>query len=50
MELRSKVGEVIEIYAGMEGYKPVTALEAYQSRIIKQMYNAVTKLNKEKLY
>ena len=30
--------EIIEIYAGMEGFEPHTAPEAYALRIIKQMY------------
>ena len=30
--------EIIEIYAGMDGFEPETAPEAYQKRIIEQMY------------
>ena len=32
--------EIREIYAGMDGSIPETAAEAYQQRIIKQMYDA----------
>ena len=35
--------EIIEIYAGMEGFIPVTAPEAYQKRIIEQMYKIAIK-------
>ena len=30
--------KIIEIYAGMDGFIPETAPEAYQKRIIEQMY------------
>ncbi|PUB87054.1 MAG: hypothetical protein DBP02_02075 [gamma proteobacterium symbiont of Ctena orbiculata] len=30
--------EIREIYAGMDGFIPKTAPEAYQERIIRQMY------------
>ena len=30
--------ELVEVYAGLEGFIPETAPEAYQSRIIEQMY------------
>ena len=43
-ELRAKLSAIIEIYAGMEGFIPETAPEAYQARIIEQMYNAAVKL------
>ena len=39
--------EIIEIYAGMEGFVPETAPEAYQERIIKQMYDCAKKTNDE---
>jgi len=42
-ELKEKLSEIIEIYAGMEGFIPETAPEAYQARIIEQMYNAAVK-------
>ena len=32
--------EIINIYAGMDGFIPETAPEAYQERIILQMYEA----------
>lgn len=32
--------EIVEIYAGMDGFIPETAPEAYQKRIIRQMYEA----------
>ena len=32
--------EVIEIYAGMEGFIPQTAADGYQQRIIREMYEA----------
>jgi len=32
--------EIIELYAGMEGFVPETAPEGYQKRIIEQMYEA----------
>ncbi len=39
-ELEAARGDVIEIYAGMEGFVPETAPEGYCLRIIEQMYNA----------
>ena len=30
--------ELVEVYAGLEGFKTETAPEAYQQRIIEQMY------------
>ena len=42
-ELKAKVAEIIEIYAGMEGFKPETVIEAYQARIIEQMYTVAIK-------
>lgn len=38
--LESRLHEVREIYAGMEGFEPETAPEAYCLRIIDQMYKA----------
>jgi len=35
--------EIIEIYAGMEGFIPETAPEAYQQTIIKRMYDEAVK-------
>ena len=38
--LRVRIDAVREIYAGMEGFIPQTAPEAYLLRITKQMYDA----------
>jgi hypothetical protein len=35
--------EVFEIYAGMDGFRPETAPEGYQQRIIEQMRDAALK-------
>ena len=37
---REALEEIVEIYAGMEGFIAETAPEGYQQRIIEQMYNA----------
>lgn len=36
---RKALREIIEIYAGMDGFIPETAPEGYQQRIIKQMFD-----------
>lgn len=41
--LRETLREVYEIWAGMEGFEPQTAPEAYQKRIIEQMRDAVAR-------
>jgi len=39
--------ELVEVYAGLEGFKTETAPEAYQQRVIEQMYGiAKTALEK----
>lgn|SRR5574343_871123 len=38
--LQSRLDEVREIYAGMDGFIPQTAPEGYLLRIVKQMYDA----------
>jgi len=38
--VKTKLHEVREIYAGMEGFIPETAPEGYCLRIIRQMYDA----------
>lgn len=35
--------EIREIYAGMDGFKAETAPEAYQQKIIRDMYDAAMK-------
>jgi len=35
--LARRVHDAYEVYAGMEGVKPVTALERYLVRVIKEM-------------
>ena len=37
--LRSRLHEIAEVYAGMEGFEPVYASEAYLLRLLKQMYD-----------
>ncbi len=44
--LRSQLDEVREIYAGMDGFAPYTAAEAYCLRVIEQMANAATRNNR----
>lgn len=39
-ELEERIASVTEVYAGMEGFKPETAPEAYCLRVINQMYDA----------
>lgn len=39
-KLEAALGEIREIYAGMEGFEPETAPEGYQQRIIEQMWHA----------
>ena len=36
-ELKARIHEAYEVYAGMEGFKPVTAPEGYLLRVIGQM-------------
>ena len=38
--------EIVEIYAGMEGFIPETAPEAYQQTIIKLMYDCAKNSDK----
>ena len=40
-ELEKRIHEACEVYAGMEGFEPETAPEAYCLRIIEQMYKAL---------
>ena len=40
-ELEARIHEAIEIYAGMEGFVPETAAEAYCLRIIEQIMDAL---------
>ena len=40
-ELRERIHEACEVYAGMEGFIPETAPEAYCLRVIEQMYQAL---------
>jgi len=42
-QLKEAIHEAKEIYTGMQGFKPETAPEAYQQRILKQMYEALTR-------
>lgn len=42
-EEREKLSEILEIYAGMEGFQPQTAAEAYCLRIIEQMKDVAIK-------
>ena len=39
-ELERRLAAVVEIYAGMDGFVAETAPEAYQARIINEMYKA----------
>lgn len=39
---RKALQEIIEIYAGMDGFVAETAPEAYQERIIEQMYSVAS--------
>jgi hypothetical protein len=47
-EAQAKLSEIREIYTGMEGFIPQTAPEAYQQRVLKQMYDAAIEAAKEK--
>ena len=40
-ELEQRIHEACEVYAGMEGFIPETAPEAYCLRVIEQMYQAL---------
>lgn len=44
---RAALREIVEIYAGMEGFKIETAPEAYQRRIIEQMYEVAAERLKQ---
>lgn len=39
--LRARIHEASEIYTGMDGFVPETAPEAYQQKILQQMFNAL---------
>lgn len=45
--LERRLHEVREIYAGMDGFIPQTALEGYCLRVIRQMYNAAMGENRD---
>jgi len=40
-QLKESVREAKEIFTGMDGFKPETAPEAYQQRVLRQMYEAL---------
>lgn len=41
-EARGQLHEIVEIYAGMDGFIPETAGEGYLQRILREMYRAAT--------
>jgi len=40
-KLKERIHEACEVYTGMDGFIPETAPEAYQRRILRQMYEAL---------
>jgi len=42
VDLEERIQAAIEVYAGMEGFRPKTAPEGYLQRIINEMNNALT--------
>jgi hypothetical protein len=45
-EVLAKLHEITEIYIGMEGCKPVTAPEAYQQQVLRDMYLEIVEMQK----